>query len=137
MNKKKKGYPGFLLYFDRVEGLFSRLGDEQLGYICRMMYNYARYGKEPEEMPEVYALIWPELRTMLDDDRAAYEEKCAQGEYAAACRVAEAKHEPKPQKEQFFENRRTDRQLTEEEKFEENREKALRKLYAYTNGKLL
>lgn len=117
MANKKKQYPGFLLYFDRVEGLFTELDDEGLGYICRVMYNYARYGEMPENMPAVYALIWPTLKKMLDDDKTAYEEKCALGAYAAQCRVAEAKKEPKPENP-----------LTYEQNFENLRESKLRML---------
>ena len=101
--RKKKKYPGYLLYFDRVEGLFNTLDDEKLGYIMRVIYNYARYGENPCDMPKEYRLAWYSLKEMLNDDREAYLEKKALGAHAAACKSADQQGLPKPDKEMFVE----------------------------------
>lgn len=132
---KKREYPGFLLYFDRVEGMVEVFDDEKLGAAFRAMYEYARCGKEPESMDQALAVVWPTLKSMLDRDRENYNIKCDQGAYAAACRVADAKQEPKPDRERFFESRRAERTpvLTEQQKMQEDTGAALRRQYAYTS----
>lgn len=134
---RKKEYPGFLLYFDRVEGLFNNLNDEQLGFIFRVMYEYSRYHREPDELPMVYALVWPTLKAMLDGDRDAYEQKCAQGAHAAACRVAEAKGKPKPQRDDFLteylkSNQKVEDKIKEQE-FEALRAEKMRMILTNNN----
>ena len=62
---KKKEYPGYLLYFDRVEGLMD-LPDSDLGLNSRAIFFYARDRKEPTELPEKFSLIWPMLKRMLE-----------------------------------------------------------------------
>ena len=106
MSRKKKEFPGFLLYFDRITGIFEKLEDNQLGYVMRIIYNYARYGTEPQNIPAQYAVVWPTLQDMVDSDREAYEYKCAQGAHAAACREAMASGLPKPDKDEFIEEYR-------------------------------
>lgn len=138
MTNSKKEYPGFLVFFDKVEGLVNHLDDERLGKVFRAMYEYSRNGQEPNELDDASAIIWPILRTMLDNDRESYNQKCDQGAYAASCRVAEAKNEPKPDREQFFAARRADRMpeipvRTETQKAVDDYETALRRKLAYTS----
>ena len=130
---RKKGYPGYLLYFDRVEGLMD-LEDADLGLISRAIFFYARDKKEPEDLPEKFSLIWPMLRRMLDEDRNAYEDKCRTKAYAASVKAARDKGEPVPDKEVF--NARYDKTygtgitITEDE-FEQNRQKNLKMIEEY------
>ena len=99
---RRKEYPGFLLYFDRMEGLISELPDEELGMVLRAMYHYARFGTEPEELPRELRFFWPTLRKMLDDDRAAYEDKCRAGAYSATCQAAKQRGEKAPDREEYY-----------------------------------
>lgn len=98
---KRKEYPGFLLYFDKMEGLINELPDEELGAVLRAMYRYARTGEEPEQLPRELRFFWPMLRKMLDDDRTAYEDKCRAGSYSAACQAAKQRGEKAPDRQEF------------------------------------
>ena len=130
---KKKEYPGYLLYFDRVEGLMD-LPDEDLGLISRVIFFYARDRKEPKDLPEKFSVIWPIRRRMLDEDRNAYEEKCRTKAYAASVKAAKEKGETIPDRAVF--NASYDKTygtgvaLTEEE-FERRRQNNLRMLEEY------
>lgn len=141
---KGKEYPGFLVYFDKVEGLMNVMNDEQLGGVFRAMYNYARFETEPKEIEPMLQIIWPVLKNMLDVGKANYDYRCDHGAYAATCRVAEAKNEPKPDKEEFIAARRAKRleaaaakgttlPLTEAQQAQEEREAELRRQYSYTS----
>ena len=130
---RRKEYPGYLLYFDRVEGLMD-LPDADLGRVNRAIFFYARDRKEPADLPEKLSYIWPMLRHMLDEDRNAYEEKCRTKAYAASVKAARDKGEPVPDKEVF--NARYDKTygsgtaMTEDE-FERNRQKNLKMIEEY------
>ncbi len=131
---RKKEYPGYLLYFDQMEGLISVLNDEELGQIHRAIYHYARVGKIPDDMPDKVKVIWPSIRNNLDRDREAYEEKCRTNAYNAAARVSKQKGERPPDKTEF--NARYDREyrtgrLTTQDEFEGLRNEALNKLDNY------
>lgn len=98
---RHKEYPGFLLYFDKIEGLVNELPNAELGMVLRAMYHYARQGEEPEELPQELRFFWPMLRKMLNDDRIAYEEKCRAGSFSAACQAAKQRGEKPPNREEF------------------------------------
>ena len=100
MNRKKE-YPGYLLYFDQMQGLEETCIDEELGLIHRAIFYYARDGKTPEELPKEFRMIWPSIQRKLDEDRAAYEEKCRAASYSAAAKQAKAKGEPVPDRTAF------------------------------------
>ncbi len=131
---RKKEYPGYLLYFDQMEGLISVLNDEELGQIHRAIYHYAREGKIPEDLPDKVKVIWPSIRNNLDRDREAYEEKCRTNAYNAAARVSKQKGEPPPDKAEFDarydREYRTGRSSTQDE-FEGLRNDALNQLRSY------
>lgn len=131
---KKKEYPGYLLYFDRVEGLMD-LPDEELGLISRVIFFYARDKKEPDSLPEKFSLIWPMLKRMLDEDRNAYEEKCRTKSYAASVKAARDRGEQVPDRAVF--NAVYDKAhsfataaITEDE-FEQNRQRGLEMIEKY------
>ena len=130
---KKKEYPGYLLYFDRVEGLMD-LSDADLGLVSRAIFYYARDKKEPEDLPEKFSLIWPMLKHMLDEDRNAYEEKCRTKAFAATVKAAKDKGEPLPDRAVFNANYDktygTGTTMTEDE-FEKKKQENLRMLEGY------
>lgn len=133
---KKKEYPGYLLYFDRVEGLMD-LPDADLGRVSRAIFFYARDRKEPTDLPKTLLYFWPMLRRMLDEDRNAYEEKCRTKAYAASVKAAKDKGEPVPDRVVFNANYDktygTGTPMTEDE-FEKSREEKIRMAENY--GKL-
>ena len=128
---RKKEYPGYLLYFDQMEGLVSVLNDEELGLIHRAIYYYARERKEPENLPDKFALIWPAIQNNLDRDREAYEGKCRSNAYSAAARVSKQKGEQPPDREVFnaaYDKKYGTGQTLKEDVFEEMRKEAINKL---------
>ncbi len=126
---RKKEYPGYLLYFDQMQGLVESCTDEELGMIHRAIFYYAQDRKEPEELPKEFRMVWPAIRRKLDEDRDAYEEKCRSAAYSATVKAAKAKGQPAPDRTLFdaMYNRGagfTTRKLKEQE-FEQMREEKL------------
>ncbi len=130
---KKKEYPGYLLYFDQMQGLVETCTDEELGLIHRAIFYYARDRIVPENLPTEFRMIWPSIQRKLDEDRNAYEEKCRSASYSAAAKQAKAKGEPVPDRDVF--NAKYDKEfgltrkpLTEQE-FEKMREEKIAMLF--------
>ncbi len=125
---RKKEYPGYLLYFDQMEGLVSVLNDEELGLIHRAIFHYAREGKEPENLPEKFALIWPAIQKNLDRDKEAYEDKCRSNAYNAAMRISKQKGEQAPDRAVFdaaYDKKYGTGRPTQQDEFEEKRRIAM------------
>lgn len=123
---KKKEYPGMLLYFNRIEGIADRLNDQELGMIFRAMFNYARFGTEPESLEDKYYLIWPLLKDMLDNDRTRYEDTCRTNAYNSACKNAKVNNQPKPDKEEFERQYNMVKKTNSPERLQEQEQNELR-----------
>ncbi len=70
--KEKKS---FLVYFD-WENPFNCLDDESLGKVFRAIMKYAKHGEEPQFTDPTLTIIFSFVKTAIDRDRDAYEEKC-------------------------------------------------------------
>ena len=70
--KEKKS---FLMYFD-WEAPFDCLDDESLGELFRGIFKYAKNNEEPSFADPTLYIIFSFVKTSLDRDRLAYEEKC-------------------------------------------------------------
>ncbi len=70
MNKKS-----FLVYFDWYEPI-SAFSDKDLGELMRAMFEYAKDQTEPEFSSLPLKMVFGFIKSALDRDRAAYEEKC-------------------------------------------------------------
>lgn len=70
--KEKKS---FLMYFD-WEAPFDCLDDESLGELFRGIFKYAKNNEEPNFADPTLYIIFSFVKTSLDRDRLAYEEKC-------------------------------------------------------------
>ena len=126
---RKKQYPGYLLFFDQMQGLVETCSDEELGLIHRAIFYYARDRIIPENLPSEFRMIWPAIQRKLDEDKEAYEEKCRSASYSAAVKQAKAKGEPAPDRAVFDakynkEFGLTRKQPTEQE-FEQMREEKI------------
>ena len=128
---KKKEYPGYLLYFDRIEGFVEECTDEEFGIISKAMFYYARDRKEPTELPKVFRIAWPVIRRMLDEDRAAYEDKCRSAAYSATVKASKAKGEPAPDRKVFdsiYDKQFQTGQPMSQQEFDKEKEKRIRML---------
>lgn len=65
----------FVVYFDWDEA-FEHLDDSELGEIFRALFKYAKEGEKPEFSHKSLNAVFSFMRTTLDRDRKAYEDKC-------------------------------------------------------------
>ncbi len=70
--KEKKS---FLVYFD-WESPFDCLSNESLGELFRAMIKYAKNETEPEFTDPTLSIIFSFIKTAVDRDKLAYEERC-------------------------------------------------------------
>ena len=100
----KKKYPGFLVYFDQMDGVVAELNDRELGAIFRATYLYARDGELPAFQNQGLRISWDYMQKMVDRDKESYEEKCRKNSYNAACSAAKHKGLEKPDEAEFMAN---------------------------------
>lgn len=65
----------FLVYFD-WEAPLQELTNEELGELFRAMFIYAKYGEELDFEHRSLKLVFGFIKSAIDRDKAAYEEKC-------------------------------------------------------------
>lgn len=70
--KEKKS---FLIYFD-WEAPFDCLDNESLGELFRGIMKYAKNKTEPEFDDPTLSIIFSFVKTAIDRDKLAYEERC-------------------------------------------------------------
>lgn len=72
-----------MVYFDWEQPL-TELSDEELGELFRAMFKYARDREEIEFQHCSLKLVFGFVKSALDRDRAAYEERCRKNAENAA-----------------------------------------------------
>ncbi len=65
----------FLVYFD-WEAPLQELTNEELGELFRAMFIYAKYGELIDFEHRSLKLVFGFIKSAIDRDKAAYEEKC-------------------------------------------------------------
>ena len=83
--------PGFMMYFDFAPAL-SKLTDEEAGTLFKAIMDYASSGTI-HDLPGTCGFAFEVLRPRIDNDRAAYEERCRKNSYSTYIREMKKRNE--------------------------------------------
>ena len=98
-----KGKPGVMLYFDLM-GSLKHLSDKNAGILFKGILHYAREGEEPQ-LPAVLLPLWALIKSRIDADDGAYQEKARKNKYNAYVRWQKAQNrDPLPYEAWSMEN---------------------------------
>lgn len=81
----EKRPPGVMLYFTEMRPIFALLSAEERGELLMKIFDYAEFGAEPD-LGSRLAAVWPFVRKRIDQDTAAYREKCDRAKKAVQTR---------------------------------------------------
>ena len=78
------GKPGVMIYFDMMESV-KYLSDKNAGILFKAIMHYARDAQQPK-LPEKLLPLWAMVRSRVDSDDDAYQEKTTKNKYSAYVR---------------------------------------------------
>lgn len=79
--------PGVMLNFEKMRPICALLSAKDRGDLLLMILDYAELEQEPELRPgSRLESVWPHIRKMIDQDSAAYQNKCDKAKKAAQAR---------------------------------------------------
>lgn len=83
----EKRQPGVILYFDKMRPVFALLSAEERGELVMKILDYGEFDREPDFVPgDRLESIWPSIRKAIDQDAAAYQNKCDRARKAVQAR---------------------------------------------------